>query len=303
MKPERTGDFYAIVCALICGLGNIPAKVGLGEVTAELFNFYYFIFAFAISILALVNRGNREEMAATTKRSFLMIGALTVLFTLGIYTFMYSIKLIEPATVSFLSRVETIFTILLAYLILKERLHLFEIFGGMVAIIGVLFLKFETNLTVSRVATLMIASSLFFAIAEILVKKFVNEIGTIRFVLIRNIFAVIFFLIILKVQGQDISFPNRTTLIMAALTALLLPVLGRITYIKALQKINVSRAALITLSTPLFTALFALIFLGTSPGPMEWVGGLMIVTGVGIVRFSGLKQLFKPTRTIVKPPM
>jgi len=303
MKPERAGDLYALVCALICGLGNIPAKVGLKNISTELFNFYFFLFAFGISLLTLLNPKSRREIIATNLRSFLIIIGMSVLFSLGIYTFIHSLKLIEPATVSFLSRVEVIFTIVLAFIFLKERLKIIELIGGAVAILGVLLLKYETNLVISKAATLMIASAFFFTVAEILVKRFVNEIGTVRFVFIRNLFAVVFFFAIVHLRGKAFYIPDTTTLGMTFLAALLLPILGRLTYIKALQRINISRAALITQSTPLFTALFAFLILKTYPTLMEWLGGLLIIMGVVIVRMTGLKIISRPPKTVAKPPM
>ncbi len=303
MKPERAGDLYALVCALICGLGNIPAKAGLENVSAELFNFYFFLFAFIISLLTLLNGKSRREILATRPKSFLIIVGMSVLFSMGIYTFITSLKMIEPATVSFLSRIEVIFTVVAAFIFLKERLKAIELVGGAVAILGVILLKYDTTVEISRAATLMIASAFFFTVAEILVKKFVNEIGTVRFVFIRNLFAVCFFFLILNVRGKSFYIPDNYTLLMAFLSALLLPILGRLTYINALQRINISRAALITQSTPLFTALFALIFLNTFPTPMEWLGGMLIVLGVVIVRMTGLKIISRPPKTVAKPPL
>jgi len=303
MKPERAGDLYALVCALICGLGNIPAKAGLENVSAELFNFFFFLFAFAISLLTLLNKKSRKEILGTSLKSFLIIIGMSVLFSMGIYTFITSLKMIEPATVSFLSRIEVIFTIIMAFFFLKERLRPIELVGGAVAISGVILLKYQTTLEISKAATLMVASAFFFTVAEILVKKFVNEIGTVRFVFIRNLFAMCFFFAVLNIRGQSFYIPDSYTLAMAFLSALLLPILGRLTYINALQRINISRAALITQSTPLFTALFALIMLGTFPTPMEWIGGMLIILGVVIVRMSGLKIISRPPKTVAKPPI
>lgn len=286
MKPERLGDFNAIACAVVCGLGNIVVKIGLADVSTELFIFWMFIAAVVISIIALLNKNIRREVLATDLKVFGLISLLTVFFSFGIYTSYIALKIIEPATVSFLSRFEIILTLIFAYFFLKERLTGYELLGGMVAVAGVVVLKYKTTVEISRAATLMIISACFFAACEIAVKKYIHLIGTMRFVFVRNIVAVGMFYLILRLSGHSLTVPNNMTLLWAFIGALLLPVLGRITYIEALKRINISRAALLTQSTPLFTALFALIILHSLPTPIEWLGGLLIIAGVLIVKLT-----------------
>ncbi len=286
MKPERLGDFSAIACAIVCGLGNIVVKVGLIDVSTILFNFWFFVAAVAISFLSLSNAKIRKEVFATDLKALGLIAFLTLFFSFGIYTFFHAIKIIDPATVSFLSRFEIILTIILAYFFLKERLTKYELLGGLIAVAGVFILKYRTTVEISTAASYMILSAFFFAVAEIMVKRYIRIIGTMRFVFFRNIFAVGIFYIILKVAGQSLTVPNSMTLLWAFIGALLLPVLGRVTYIEALKRINISRAALFTQSTPLFTVVFALMFLHSLPTPIEWLGGTLIISGVLIVKFA-----------------
>ncbi|UCD16502.1 MAG: DMT family transporter [Candidatus Zixiibacteriota bacterium] len=286
MKSGRAGDLYALVCAVVCGFGNILLKLGLVDISTELFNFYFFVFAFLISLTMLFSRRSRKDIIHTRAWVFGLIALLSVLFSLGIYTFFWALRLIEPATVSFLSRFEVIITIVLAYVVLKERLHSAEILGGVIAVAGVLVLKFKTTLIISEAATLMILSSFFFGTAEILVKKFIHQLGIVRFVFYRNLFAIGLFYLLLRMQGQQMYLPPMKTLILAAAAALMLPILGRATFMKALKHINISRAALITQAIPLFTAFFALVVLRSLPTLIEWFGGGLIIAGVVIVKLS-----------------
>lgn len=292
MKPERLGDFNAIACAVVCGLGNIVVKIGLADVSTELFTFWMFVAAVLISFSTLLNNNIRQEVLSTDWKAFGLISLLTVFFSFGIYTSYMALKTIEPATVSFLSRFEIILTLVFAYFFLKERLTGYELLGAVVAVAGVFILKYQTTLEISRAATLMIISACLFAACEVTVKKYISIIGTMRFVFIRNITAIVMFYLILRISGQSLTIPGNMTLLWAFIAALLLPVLGRVTYIEALKRINISRAAIFTQATPLFTALFALIILRSLPTPIEWLGGLLIVAGVLIVKFTE-KQTFR----------
>ncbi len=286
MTHERAGDYYALSCAIVCALGNIPAKVALDNLTPELFQFYYFGIGFLMTSVYLIKPGPRLEVMTTSGKAFGLIFILSLLFSFGVYTFIVSLKLIEPATVSFLSRFEVILTVIFAFIVLRERLRLIELIGGVIALSGIFVLKYKTNMVISEAASLMILSSFFFAVAEILVKKYIDIIGVIRFVFWRNLIMVVIFYGILIYQGQQFYLIDNRTLLLAAAAAFLLPVMGRITYIEALRRIKISRAALVTQSTPLFTALFALTILGTYPTPVEWLGGVLIIAGVVVIKLT-----------------
>ncbi len=286
MTSERSGDYYALSCALVCALGNIPAKAALENLTPELFQLYFFGFGFLMSAVYLIRPKARQEVFTTSPKSFLLIMILSILFSFGIYTFISSLKLIEPATVSFLSRFEVLITLVFAFIFLKERLRPIEIIGGIITIGGLVVLKFKTNMLISQAATLMILSGFFFAAAEIIIKKYIDKVGTIRFVFWRNFIMIFIFYGILVYHNQQLYLPDNKTLLIIAAASFLLPVMGRITYIEALKRIKISRAALITQATPLFTATFALLILGTYPTPIEWLGGGLIILGVVVIKLK-----------------
>ncbi|MFH2034858.1 MAG: DMT family transporter [Candidatus Zixiibacteriota bacterium] len=290
MNQQRTGDLYALSCAVICGLGNITAKAGLEFLTTELFNFYMFLFAFVISSFSLINREQRREIFDLNFRSFGLIFFLTLLFTSGIYFSLAALKMIEPATASFLSRMEVVVLVILAYIFLKERLTKLEILGGVIALGGVFVLKYQTTLVISKAATLMIISACFFAAAEILAKKNIDKIGIFRFIFYRNLITTFLMLFLLWGKNQTIYLPPGNILTMTLLTAIFFPVLGRYTYLQAMKRIDISRAAFVTQSTPLFTALFAFMILQSLPTATEWLGGAIIIVGVIIVKLSKQKK-------------
>lgn len=161
MNPKRSGDLAALTCALACGLGNIPAKVGLKNISPELFNFCLFLAASVFSALPLFKARYRAEVSQIRSSTLALIFVLSLLFAIALTLNMTALKLLEPATASFLSRFEVILTIALAYFILREKLGFIEILGGGIALAGVFVLRFKTNLVISQGSTLMILSGLF----------------------------------------------------------------------------------------------------------------------------------------------
>lgn len=286
MNPKRTGDLAALTCALACGLGNIPAKVGLTSISPELFNFFLFLAASVFSALSLFKARYRAEVTQIRSSTLALIFVLSLLFAIALTLNMTALKLLEPATASFLSRFEVILTIALAYFILREKLGFMEILGGGIALAGVFVLRFKTNLVISQGSSLMILSGLFFATSEIIIKKNIATISTVSFLFYRNIFLIPILLGIILLHGQPLYMPSGKTVLLIAAASLLLPVIGRATYQTALKRIDISRAALITQTTPLFTALFAFLLLRTLPSPIEWLGSGLIILGASVVSFS-----------------
>ena len=223
MKEERVGDLYALACGLVCGLGNIPAKAALGSISPEIYNLFFFGAAFVIMSVTLVSKKSRREIVRINKKAFGLIFVLAVLFGVALYCMMTALKMIEPATVSFLSRFEVIVTLVLAFFILKERLTIVELAGGLVALAGVFILKFQTTGLISEAATLMIISAVCFGVAEIIVKRHIALIGTIRFIFWRNLFMIGIFTVVTMATGQEIIVPDRRTLISVSYTHLTLP--------------------------------------------------------------------------------
>jgi len=258
--------------------------LGIADIDASIFNLYFFIFAFLISSGGFFFKKSRNEIIKTPPKTIGLILIMSIFFTIGIYLFMISMKAIDPATVSFLSRIEVVILIILAFFFLKERLNRYEIIGGLIAIAGVLLLKFNTNIETSKTASLMIVSAACFATAEIMVKKYIDRIGNIRFLFFRNLFTIILMALIVYFREVEFVVPERNILFYAFAASLMLPILGRLTFIEAIRRVNISRAVLITQSTPIFTILFAWAVLGLFMTRNEIFGGILIISGVLIVK-------------------
>jgi drug/metabolite transporter (DMT)-like permease len=74
-------------------------------------------------------------------------------------------------------------------------------------------------------------------------------------------------------EGIKRGWPLITT------TALVGPFLARTLFMHCLRHLDISRAALINQSQPLFVALYSAILLHTLPSRREWTGGLLILGG------------------------
>ncbi len=284
MSKTAWGDIFAFATAVVTGLAIIPAKVAVGIISSETLTFYLFVFAFGWSLPPLILARQRTIVGQVTARQFWLITRLSVVFSIAIFFSWTALAYLEPATQSFLSRIKILVTIIFAIIILKERLNRFEIIGGIVALSGIVLLKFTGGAAVSRGVTLMLLSALLFSGAEIALKSKIADIRPMLFLFYRNLLMIPCFAVIIILRGKSFIPPDLNTAGMVAITALLAPVLGRTFYILAIRRNSLSRTVLINQTQPLITATAGFILLASVPAAIEWIGGALILLGAIIVR-------------------
>ncbi len=287
MKQTAKGDLLALLCAVSTGLGIIPAKAVVAVIAPETLVFYLFVFAFIISLFPLGVKGQREIIGAVRKEQLLLIIRLAVLYSAAIFFSWTALVHLEPATQSFLSRIKVFITVLLAIVILKEKLYRAEIIGALLAVAGIVLLKFKAGSAVSSGITLMLISALLFSSAEIMLKAKIKDIHPTLFLFFRNLLMIPCFAVIIWMRGVSFALPDLRVAGLIALTSLLAPVIGRTTYIMAIKRNSLSRTVLINQTQPMFAALAGFVILHSLPTPIEWLSGGLILAGAFIIGAGG----------------
>lgn len=293
------GDLWAVVSALTTGSGLAIAKIVLRDIPPLTFNTYVFFFGSIIILIdAAINRKVKETVKVSPSQLgfFFILGLLFSGSTLCLFT---ALSYTEPATVSFLSRLELIMTLLLAMLFLKERVARSELFGLIFVIAGIIVMRYGASLALSRAVLLVTIGSLFVGAAEVSIKARINRIHFRSLIFYRGVFMVINFLIAGYFTGQFVWVTDTKLLLLLGVAGIFLPYLGRMGYLKAMERINISRASIIVQSQPFFAGIITLAIIGTMPSVKELSGGLLIVTGVIIIKVLEKKA---PRKTIARTP-
>jgi len=283
--PSRVrGDLWAVTSAFTTGTGLIAAKMALKSISPITLNAYvFFIGAVIVLIDAVISRKLRETIQVTPRQlGFLIV--IAVLFCGGTFCLYTAVSLVEPATVSFLSRLELVATIILATIFLRERINLAEFSGLILVVAGLIVMRYDASLALSKAVALVAFGSLLIGAAEVMIKSKIFWIGHRSLMLYRNVFMTTIFLVVGAIIGQFGWVTESRLFLILIVAGLFLPYMGRLGYLKAMQNINVSRASIITQSQPFFAAIAALIVLGTFPAVKEIIGGLLIVAGVITMR-------------------
>ena len=271
--------------ALATGIGLAIAKIILESVSTITLNGYMF-FLGALIILAdgaLSRNFIRTVTVRPAQLAFLFLVAL--LFTAATFCLYSALALAEPATVSFLSRIELVATLILATAFLKEKISLAELAGFIVVVFGLLLMRYQASVELSRAVVLVVTASFLFGAAEVLTKYKIDWINHRAFIFYRGLFMSAIYIALGLAIGRIVWITDLRLWGLLVLAAFFLPYLGRLGYLKAMQNITVSRASIIVQSQPLFAAAATLVIIGTFPPAREVAGGLLIIGGVLLIMY------------------
>lgn len=242
------------------------------------------IFAAAAIAVWLSFTGGWKCLATLKGDGWKWTVGLSALFFFVIYGTFVAINLMDPTIVAFVSRTETLVTILLGVWIFGERFNRLEGIGAIFVVLGVVGLRYVGGVAVERGFWIILASSVGFGIAEAIAKKTVTIVDPIAFSLARTVILGAAFTVVALVNDDGLILPSQSLGWLAIIAiAISGPFLGRVHFLKALQKIHISKISIVTQSQPIFVALLALVILQTIPTQREWLGGAAILVGCAML--------------------
>lgn len=278
------GDLWAVVSALTTACGLIASKAALRTLDPLTLNAYAFFFGSLVVLGEAVLTGNLAAAFRVTGKQLLFLFFIAVLFCGSLFCLMTALNLVEPATVSFLSRLELVVTLFLAWFFLRERVSITETIGLAVVVIGILVMRYGASVALSKAMALVVTSAMLSGIGEVITKARIDWIDFRAFVFYRNLFMTVMFVIAGAMTGRLVWVTDGRLILLTAAVGFFMPYWGRLGYLKAMQYINISRAVIIVQVQPFLTAALALVILGTLPPAKELAGGLLIVGGIVLMR-------------------
>jgi drug/metabolite transporter (DMT)-like permease len=305
-KPAL-GVSLAVLTAMVSAIGFIAAKPVLGYRDPLSFSVSQFALATGFSLLWLVARRRARTLARVTAGQWTFLVVTALLFLAAVYTMWIGLSRIPATAASLLNRLEILVTVLLGMAFLGDRFTRREIAGATVMFLGVVLLRYEAPPSFTAGFYMMVLSSMLFGLIEVLNKTRIHAIPPDTFAFCRNALAFAFFLVAATwrvAMKEDWTLPglvdwdgiSRGWPLIAA-TALVGPFLARTLYLHGIRHLDVSRAALINQSQPLFVAVYSAILLHTLPSRREWTGGLLILAGaLLLVRWRRGFSLLRPRR-------
>lgn len=280
---------WLILC-LIWGTTWIFIKVGLNDLPPITFAAARFVLAVAILLPVIWIRELPWPRSAAEWKLIALTGFLQ--FSLNYSSVFWAEQHITSGLAAVLQAMITVFGLLLAWIFLPaERITGVKIFAVLIGIVGVAAIFIEQlrieNVMAFAGCVAIVAGAYAAAQASILVKARGSSLHPASLVCAQMICGLPAILIYAFIaEGNPLNF-NWTW--RAVLCVFYLTILGTIAafwlYYWLLSRIESTKAMMISLVTPLIAVVIGAIFLGERLPPQTLLGGVLIVSSVGLIAF------------------
>jgi drug/metabolite transporter (DMT)-like permease len=200
---------------------------------------------------------------------------------------------LEAGVMSFLVRISAVWSIVLAFCIFPDErplAHSPRFWGAAaLAVIGFLLTWLgKPAAPISHAGVLIIlACSIFWALYDVTVRYTMRDINPlVVFGVIGNYTSIGLIAIAPLGRPSSVLHLDGWSVALLVISAYIGIAFAHGMYYVALQRLGVSVAAIAMLLTPFVSIIGAAVFLGERFSPMQWIGGVILVTGAGLAMWS-----------------
>ena len=236
-----------------------------------------FCIAFGVFYRRLIHV-SKETIGA----SFILGGLMCAMFTM----FNIVLKTVNPSTAGFLLATTVIFVPLLTMVMTRKLPQYTIMIGGIVTTAGLTLFMFDGGLTIDHGVLLSILTAMMFAIHLVVNNYFVQKYDALQLGVYQLGFASVIG-VICMLSFESISGPQSTLgWISICILAVICSAFGFVVQSVAQKYTSAVETSFILALEPVFSALFAFILLGEVLEAREWLGALIIFSGVLIASYQ-----------------
>ena len=295
MKITNTGKGYLLALLSVVAVANVYifSKAALEEVSIPQFGVFWFALGLLWALLYAWYKKTYKIFRSLSSRNYQVLFFLGIIEIFSTYYFYKSIHVISnPAVVSFLGNLSTVFMIVLSFLFLKERFGNLEFIGMIVVMLGAFVISYKGNMAFQDMFITgtrdVLFYSLFSAINYVVVKRNIKKIHPIILTISRCIFILVFS-IMAMIYTKESLIISKTAFINIFIGSLLGPFLTVIAGYLALQYITSSHRAIISSTRGVFVLFGAYLYFGQFPQPIAIIGGFITIIGVLAIAYGSLR--------------
>lgn len=294
--PHILGYTMAVVASLLAGMADVIPKPLLGDNTTPDSTFINpILFVFLIYIINSIfftgiSKKSNTPITKLKRKTILLIMLIGIAEAAGTIAYYTGLKETTAINASILGNGETIFAILIALIIFREKLQRKELFPFILIIVGAALIPTLSDLDDTMMLSalvfgdvLVLVSGIFYAF-DVIISKFVcHKVDSKRIMQIASISAAFFTivtLIILQIP-VEIDFSQLPTV---AITGIFGMGLSSVFFIIALKIIGAVRAVLIYSTTAVFGLVFATFYLGETITLTNLASVIVVLVGLYLLR-------------------
>ena len=204
------------------------------------------------------------------------------------------LNIIDASSAVLFVQCEVPFGVLIAYFFLKEKPKIKNLFGILIAFIGLIVLSGSPDLQGKYIGVILVLGGAFtWALGQVFIKPISEKINGITLTAWVGVFAgpqLIFASHL--IEGNvliNIFEANYEAWLIVFYLALLMNGLGYSIWYYVLGKYPVNKVLPVMLLLPLTGVITAILFLGERPDIKVFIGGIIIIIGVSLILFEKIK--------------
>jgi len=291
-EPKKFGatDLFMLLAVLIWALNFSFIKIALREFSPLGFNGLRLILASLMLILVLLVS---KEGFSHVRSNFWKLCILGIIGnTIFQLLFIHGLNWTTASSTSIVMAMTPVFVALLSISIKQERLHWAAWMGILVSFIGFYFVitkqagTFHFSWLSLRGDLMIFLGNILWAVYTVFSKPLLEKISPLKLTAVTMAFGAVFYIPfalkdIVEIQWGELSFQAWAALIYSALFVL---VISYVIWYASVKRVGNSKTAIYGNFTPIFTVLFAYIFLSEKITFLQAVGALIILMGVYLTR-------------------
>jgi len=302
---DRLAPFFVILAASLWAVDGIVLRPVLYNLPVTLVVFVEsVIVALLLTPIMVKHFGTLKDLTHKDWLAFFGVALLGgAIGTMAITKALFYVNYVNLSIVILIQKLQPVFALTLAGILLKEKLTKgFFIWAGF-AIIGAYFMTFGLNLPELKAGDKTVLAAIFALIAAIsfssstvLSKRALRNVGFELGTYLRFTLSTIIMLVIVLTSGTitEISEISSTQLLIFLLIAFTTGGTAIFLYYYGLKKITASVAAICELAFPLTAVVLEYFLRGNIMGPVQWAGAFLLL--FSILRVTKLPLLMPKTK-------
>ncbi len=257
-------------------------------------NSLMFSLASVVLLTLAIVRGNLRKLKSLARPGWLWLGVFTLTSSCAVLTLWTGVQKMDPSLAAFLNRAEVPVAIICGVVFLRERFTRLETIGALFAIAGIVVMRFTLRVDYMTGFWYVLAGSVLFGLAEFSSKIALRYLEPLTLVAVRNTAMCCIYWVAWYFAG--IGFEGLEHVWVGVLALALLGPLGtRFAYVLALDRMPLSKLAVISQLQPVFVIIISYFAFRHLPTLREYVGGFLISSGVLILVLGRYGHLIKRT--------
>jgi drug/metabolite transporter (DMT)-like permease len=278
MNNETKGLILIFICMIVSGLFPVVGKYAMGRLHPLFFSSVSALVCAGFIFLFLLVRGEVQTLFGKDFRLLFLIG----LFGTGLSSlfFFYGTRLTSGINSALLLQIEPIYSLLLGYFMLKERISGKQILLTLVIIAGVTLVIYNGTFVFNRGDFLILLTPLFWQLCHAFAKKALVRQSFYVIAASRTLFGGLFLLAANILVGRnDLSILDLNLFLLILFQGVVVYAMGFLTWYSAIRWVNLSKGTTIAAPYPILSVIFAWLFLGEVPTMYHLAGLVLILSG------------------------